>query len=52
MKQVKVHAMLGKVGDAPLAQWTNGQPLTVAYGWVRNASYAVGAPTAYATMAV
>ena len=39
--------MLECVEETPLALWTNGAPLTLAYSWARSASYAGGSPIAY-----
>ena len=39
--------MLESVGVNPLAKWTNGAPLTLAYSWSRSASYSEGAPINY-----
>jgi len=42
--------MLNKISATPLAQWTQGQPLTVCYNWARNAGYTDGVPVGYGTV--
>ena len=39
--------MLESVSAVPLAKWTDGAPLTLAYSWTRSASYTEGAPITY-----
>ena len=44
--------MLDFIDNVPLAKWTNGAPLTLAYSWTRSASYTEGAPVTYAVNVV
>jgi len=44
--------MLKTVTAGALAQWTQGSPLIIAYGWVRNAAYGTGVPVTYESLSV